>query len=98
MRCPCCGAKLLLTADSAELQRQRRNALVVRWKQRNRQRYRDYQRQYYHARSGRRRTNRKSPGGEPGPFVWSVAAKERHASDHEKKRETKDQRHYQERF
>jgi hypothetical protein len=33
-----------------------------------------------------------------GPFVWSVAAKERHASDHEKKRETKDQRHNQERF
>jgi hypothetical protein len=34
------------------------------------------------------------------PFLWSVAAKEpHHASEHEKqKRETKDQRHNQERF
>jgi hypothetical protein len=46
MRCPCCGARLRLTADSDALQRQRRNEAVVRWKQRNRKRYNDYQREY----------------------------------------------------
>jgi hypothetical protein len=46
MRCPCCGAKLLLTADSDALARQRRNELVRRWKQRNADRYRKYQREY----------------------------------------------------
>jgi hypothetical protein len=46
MRCPCCGAKLLLTADTPALQRQRRNELIKRWKQRNKARYNAYQKEY----------------------------------------------------
>jgi hypothetical protein len=40
----------LLTADTDALQRQRRSEAVVRWKKKNRARYREYQRQYYQAR------------------------------------------------